>query len=379
MLSSDRPATRLATRLAFLVAGFGVACWAPIVPFAKERLQVDEGAFGLILLCLGVGSVAAMLATGMLSARYGSRPIILAGGFGLAALPPLLAIADTPTKLGLTLFGFGASLGSLDAAMNIHAIEVERAAAQPLMSGFHALFSVGGFIGATLITFLLSMSFGTLASALIGSALMAVAMAVARPRLLRSSKAEKAPLFVVPHGVVLLLAALAALMFLVEGAILDWGALLITGEGLVSKAQGGLGYTIFAIAMTAGRFSGDFMTARFGDRAVLFWGGLASIAGFAILLASRDAVIAMTGFLPIGIGISNIVPVLFRRSGAQRAMPIGLAVAAITTAGYSGILVGPAVVGFVAKIAGLPTAFWLLASLVGCAVLSARVVTTDPL
>ena len=114
MLTADRPDTRLATRLAFLVAGFGVACWAPLVPFAKERLQVDDGVLGLLLLCLGVGSIAAMLLTGVLSARYGSRPIILAGGFGLVALLPLLAVAGSPVLLGLTLLAFGAALGSLD-------------------------------------------------------------------------------------------------------------------------------------------------------------------------------------------------------------------------------------------------------------------------
>ena len=131
-------------------------------------------------------------------------------------------------------------------------------------------------------------------------------------------------------------------MFLVEGAILDWSALLATGKGLVSEARGGLGYSMFAIAMTAGRLSGDFVTARVGDRAMLFWGGLATMGGFALVLSAPIASLAMSGFLLIGLGASNIVPVLFRGAGAQRAMPAGLAVAAITTAGYAGVLVGPA-------------------------------------
>ena len=377
--TADRPETRLATRLAFLVAGFGVACWAPLVPFAKERLQVDDGTLGLLLLCLGLGSIAPMLLAGAISARYGSRPIILVGGFGLAVLLPLLAVAGSPLSLGLTLVGFGAALGSLDVAMNIHAVEVERAAAKPLMSGFHALFSVGGFIGATLITFLLSLDIVPIVSTLFASALMAIAMLLAAPRLLRASHTEKTPLIVAPRGIVLLLAALAAVMFLVEAAILDWSALLVTGKGLVREAHGGLGYSIFAIAMTAGRFGGDFVSTRTGDRAILFWGGLATIAGFAIVLSAPVAFLAMSGFLLIGLGASNIVPVLFRGAGAQRVMPAGLAVAAITTAGYAGNLVGPALIGFVAKAAGLPVAFWLLAALVGAVVLSARAVTATSL
>ena len=375
MLTADRPQTRLATRLAFLVAGFGVACWAPLVPFAEERLRVDDGIMGLLLLCLGLGSLAAMQLTGVLSARYGSRPIILVGGCGLAGLLPLLAVAGSPVSLGLTLLAFGAALGSLNVAMNIHAVEVERAAPKPLMSGFHALFSVGGFAGATVVTFLISSNVSPLASTLVASLLMAIAMVFAAPRLLRASHSQTGPLIVAPHGIVLLLAALAAVMFLVEGAILDWSALLVTGKRLVSVAQGGLGYSIFAIAMTAGRFGGDFVTARVGDRATLFWGGIATMAGFALLLAAPIPAIAMSGFLLIGLGASNIVPVLFRGAGAQRAMPTGLAVAAIATAGYAGILVGPAGIGFVAKTAGLPVAFWLLALLVGAVVLSARSVT----
>ena len=376
LLTADRPGARLATRLAFLVAGFGVACWAPLVPFAKERLQVDDGAMGLLLLCLGVGSLASMLLAGAVSARFGSRPVILAGGFGLVLLLPLLAAAGSPASLGLSLFAFGAALSSLDVAMNIHAVEVERAAATPLMSGFHALFSVGGFAGATAITFLLSSGVGPFASTLLASVLMAIAMALAAPRLLRASQPMEAPLIVAPHGIVLLLAALTAVMFLVEGAILDWSALLVTAKGLLSKAQGGLGYSIFAIAMTAGRLGGDFVTARVGDRATLFWGGLATIAGFALLLTAPIAPVALSGFLLIGLGASNIVPVLFRGAGAQRAMPAGLAVAAIATAGYAGNLLGPAAIGFVAKAVGLPVAFWLLAALVGAVVLCARAVTT---
>jgi MFS family permease len=375
-LTADRPETRLATRLAFLVAGFGVACWAPLVPFAQKRLHVDDGVLGLLLLCLGAGSIAAMLLTGVLSAKYGSRAIILAGGFGLVALLPLLVVAGSPVLLGLTLFGFGAALGSLDVAMNIHAVEVERAAARPLMSGFHALFSVGGFAGATMITFLLSSRVVPLASTFIASVLMAIAMIFAAPRLLRSSHSEKTPLIVAPHGIVLLLAALAFVMFLVEGAILDWSALLVTGKGLVREAHGGLAYSLFAIAMTVGRLSGDFATARVGDSATLFWGSLATIVGFALALFVPIAPVAMSGFLLIGLGASNIVPVLFRGAGAQCAMPAGLAVAAITIAGYAGNLVGPAIIGVVAKLAGLPVAFGLLGALVGAVLLNARTVAT---
>lgn len=376
MPSADRPETRLATRLSFLVAGFGIACWAPLVPFAKARLAVDDGILGILLLCLGIGSVAAMLLTGVLSARYGSKPIIIAGGLGLAGLLPSLAVAGTPLTLGLSLLAFGAALGSIDVAMNIHAVEVERAAGRPLMSGFHALFSIGGFAGSAAMTTLLSLHIDAFASCLICSGLMLIAMILAWPRLLRTAQAQQhGPLVVMPRGIVLLLAALAAVTFLVEGAMLDWGALLVVGAGLVTEAQGGLGYMLFSIAMTAGRLGGDAVVARSGDRATLVLGSLLAIAGFAVLLLASHAMVAMAGFGLIGLGASNLVPILFRRAGAQDAMPVGLAVAAVTTAGYAGVLLGPAGVGLIAKAAGLPVAFVMLAALLGLVTLSAGIVT----
>ncbi|MEM5339534.1 MFS transporter [Paraburkholderia azotifigens] len=376
-MTPDQPAARLATRLAFLVAGFGVACWAPLVPFAKQRLGVDDGVLGMLLLCIGLGSVVAMVVTGALSARYGSKPIIVAGGCGLAVILPMLSVVSTPFTLGVALLAFGAALGSLDVAMNIHAVEVERAAGKPLMSGFHALFSVGGFAGSTLVTFLLSMHIGTFESTLLCAALMLGAIVIARSRLIETAEANDGPLFVAPRGIVLLLAALTAITFLVEGALLDWSALLITGAGLVAAAQGGLGYMLFSIAMTAGRLGGDAVTARVGDRAMVFWGGVVATAGFAVLLTAPVAAIAMAGFLLIGLGASNVVPVLFRQAGSQRAMPSALAVVAITTTGYAGNLVGPAGVGFVAKGIGLPGAFWLLAVLLCLVPCCARLVTAQ--
>lgn len=375
MVSANRPATRLATRLAFLVAGFGIACWAPLVPFAKQRLGVDDATLGLLLLCIGIGSVVAMLATGPLSARYGSRPVIIAGGLGLAVLLPFLVLAPTPATLGAALLLFGAALGSIDVAMNVHAVEVERAADRPLMSGFHALYSVGGFAGSGLMTLMLAAGIGAFAGTLIAAALMLGAMALTAPRLLRAGRVEEGPVFALPKGIVLLLAGLAAVTFLTEGAVLDWSALLVTDKGLATQDKAGLGYILFAVAMTIGRLLGDRLTAWLGDRATLICGGLVAVLGFVVLLTAPIAALALAGFLLIGFGAANIVPVFFRRAGSQTAMPAALAVGAITTTGYAGILIGPAAIGAVAHAIGLPGAFWILAALLALVPLTAGRVT----
>jgi predicted MFS family arabinose efflux permease len=247
--------------------------------------------------------------------------------------------------------------------MNIHAVEVERGANRPLLSGFHALYSLGGFAGAAFVTLLLSAGLGPFACVSIGAALMLLAMLAAWPRLLRTRSADGDPHFALPRGVVLVIAALAAITFLAEGALLDWSALLITGNGLVAVEQGGVGYMLFSIAMTLARFTGDALTARLGDRAIMIWGSLVAIGGFIVLLTAPLAGIAMAAFVLIGLGAANVVPVLFRRAGSQQVMPAGLAIAAITTTGYAGILLGPAVIGFVAEHAGLTRAFWMIPAL----------------
>lgn len=371
---ADSPAARTATRLAFLVAGFGVSCWAPLVPFAKSRVGADEKLLGLLLLCLGVGSLIAMLLTGGLSSRFGTRPVVLASGVTLSVVLPTLALASSPLALGAALLFFGASLGSLDVSMNIHAVEVERAAGRPLMSGFHALYSAGGIAGAAFITSLLSMGAKPLLSVIVGSVLMLGALMVASPRLLRTRAAEGEPHFALPHGVVLIIASLAAITFLAEGAILDWSALLITSKGIADVEQGGLGYLLFSVAMTLGRFSGDALTARIGDRPTMVWGSLVAMGGFAVLLLAPIAAVALAGFVLIGLGAANIVPVLFRRAGNQTVMPAALAIASVTTLGYAGILLGPALIGYVAKHVGLATAFWMLPALLALVTLSAAAV-----
>jgi predicted MFS family arabinose efflux permease len=368
---------KLATRLAFVAAGFGVACWAPLVPFAKTRCHLGDGTMGLVLLLLGAGSIVAMPLAANLSGRFSSKPIVLSGGLGLAVTLPLLSIVSSPLALGVALFAFGAFLGSLDVAMNLHAVDVEHASGKPLMSGFHALFSIGGFLGSGTVTALLSRGIAPSSSTILSSAILVVLILVALPRMLSNREGTKQPLFAIPKGIVLIIAIFAAISFLVEGALLDWSALLLVGEHLVSAAHGGLGYMLFSIAMTFSRFVGDSIVARFGNRIVLTLGGVTALLGLCGLLLAPVAWIGLVSFVFVGLGAANIVPILFRLAGTQHTMPKGLAVAALTTAGYAGMLAGPAVIGFLSKGIGLHNAFWFLAALLACVPIFCKYVTAE--
>ncbi|WP_128292980.1 MFS transporter [Afifella aestuarii] len=361
--SGDTPGTRLATRLAFFNAGFGTACWAPLVPYVKTRLGVDEAGLGLLLLCLGVGSVMMMPAAGALSGRIGARTIILGGSLGLAVTLPLLAIAPTSAAIAIVLFAFGASIGAIDVGANVHAVEVQEAAGIPLMSNFHGLYSAGGLIGAAGMTGALSIGLAPSVAALVAAVVLALATILASPRLLRTRAGEQTPLFVRPRGIVLLIGVLAFVMFLTEGAMLDWGAVFLTENKDVAPSQAGIGYALFAGAMTIGRFSGDRFTRRFGARVMLLAGGLLAALGL-LKIVLMPAPLSLIGFLFVGLGAANIVPLLFTQAGRQKVMPAGLAIAAMSMFGYAGVLLGPALVGFIGKAFGLSVAFGMLAAMV---------------
>jgi predicted MFS family arabinose efflux permease len=274
---------------------------------------------------------------------------------------PLLALAPTPLLQGLALLVFGAAIGALDVAMNIQAVIVEKEHGGALMSGFHGLFSVGGFAGAGGMALLLGLGLSPLLACGIVAAVagLALVLVLAAPNLLRTAPASErdAPFFVMPHGAVILIGGLCFLIFLAEGAVLDWSAVFLTGVTGMAADQGGLGYAVFAVAMTAGRLTGDRIVRRWGGTRVLVAGGLATAAGFFTVVLAPVPAVALLGFLLVGIGASNIVPVLFTAAGSQRDMPVGLAVSAITTIGYAGILAGPALIGFVSHAVGLHLAF----------------------
>lgn len=348
-----------ATRAVFLVAGLAMAAWAPLVPFAKARVGVEDGALGLLLLCLGLGSIMAMPITGVLASRFGCRAVIVASSIAVAIVLPFLTIVDTIPALAIALALFGASVGTVDVAMNIQAVMVEKDGGRSMMSGFHGLFSLGGILGAGGVAVLLGAGMAPLTATLIVSAMLVVLLIVSAsgPLPYGNREAGGTPLFVVPKGIVIFIGLLCFLVFLGEGAILDWSALFLIGTHQVDPAQAGFGYTMFAIAMTIGRLTGDSIVKALGGMKVVVGGGLIAAAGFLLAVFAPAQPLAFAGFLLVGVGASNIVPVLFTAAGNQTRMPPSLAIAAITTLGYAGILVGPAAIGFIAQHSSLSAAF----------------------
>jgi len=352
-----------AYRLTFLMSGLCMGTWAPLVPYARSRAGIDDGALGLLLLCLGLGSLVMMPLAGILNARKGCR-FTMHVGIALVLLTlPILATTDSFVGLMFALTVFGAGCGSVDVTMNVQGVMVERATGRSLMSGFHGLFSLGTIVSAAGITALLWLGATPLqASAAVMAALAAFVLTYGRQMLGRSGD-DGSPAFVRPTGKVLVLGVLCLFAFMAEGAILDWSAVFLTQVRGVEHSIGGLGYAAFAVMMALGRLSGDRILLRLGSRVVLIGGGLIVILGFLVVVLAPNWLANLVGFAVIGIGLANIAPVYLSLAGTQKSMPGELAIAAATSLGYLGILMGPAVIGPFAQATSLSWALLAVAAL----------------
>lgn len=367
-------AERVTTRAAFFIVGAGYSSWAALVPYAKIRLALDEAQLGLLLLCIGVGSLLSMPFTGPLTGRFGCRRVLLVSAPLYLLSLPLLASLASPWAMAACLLVFGASIGMMDVALNIQAVFVEQAAGRALMSGFHGLYSLGGFCGAGGMALLLGAGLPPLWATLAVGAAMLGMLALWGWHFLPYGAGGGGRLFVVPRGVVLLIGVLCFIMYLSEGTVLDWSALFMAGERGTETAHAGLAFALFSIAMTLGRLFGDRVVQAFGDARVLFWGSLCAAGGFGLTVAFPSAWTSFLGFTVVGLGVSNIVPVLVSATARQSIMPLGMAVSAVTTIGYAGVLAGPALMGFVAHASSLTVVFSITLVLMGFVALVSRAV-----
>lgn len=365
--ADDRAAARqrLSTRLLFLIVGIANATWAPLVPLVKDRAGLDAAGLGLLLLTFGVGSILAMPSAGAAAARLGFRPVLLAGTLALGLALPVLAAASGLVTLTLGLLLFGAGMGAVDCVMNLQAVAVERRGGHPMMSGFHGLYSLGCILGALIASGLLAAGLGAGWSVLLLTAGIAALFAAAWPGILPPDRggARGGPAFALPRGPVLVLGLLCFAVFLTEGSALDWSAVFLIQQRGLDPAWAALGYAAFSVTMTVGRLAGDRVVARLGRRSVVVLGGLLAAVGLALSVLVPAWEAALAGYALVGAGCANIVPVLFTAAGRQRAMAESVAVPAVTTLGYAGVLAGPALIGFAAQALGLPAALLIVAAL----------------
>jgi MFS family permease len=368
-------AARWAISTVFLLNGAGIGLWAAHVPTVQARMGIDTGMLSMVLLTVAAGALLAMPLMGGLTGRWGTRRMVLLSGFAFATMTPLIMGAPSLPLLFIAAFLFGVSNGALDVAMNANASEVETARGLPTMSSFHGFFSLGGLFGAGIGGLLVGQGLGHGQGALMVGVVTAVVLALSAPRVMGFAASHDAGShFSLPRGAALGLGLLALLCFAVEGALVDWSALLMQERTGATPASAALGFSAFSIAMAACRFAGDRLIVRFGALRIMVVGGLAMFAGLALAVASTHFVLSAVGFALVGLGAANVVPLLFGAAARIPGMSAGNGVAAVATLGYGGLLLAPPVLGWVAMHSSIMVALGGL-SLSGLVIaLSARVI-----
>ena len=367
--------TQHATRAVFFIGGFGAASWAPLVPLLRQRLAIGEDILGLLLLCIGIGSLLTMPLSGAAAVRLGCRKVLTFSSIAFALLLFLLSqISDILLAIPVLLL-FGAIMGCIDVVANVQAVIVEKAAGKRLMSGMHGLWSVGGFAGAGLFgVWVGGLGFTPTVSTLIATGIMVTAILFFARFLLPYGGDAGGKMLAVPKGIVAFVGVIACIAFLVEGAIMDWSGVFLTTVRGFDMSMAGTGFTVFSAAMLTMRLVGDKLVQKMGQKIIILGGSVLAFAGFLAVIFAPQAWLLYAGFFAIGVGSANVVPVFFSLLGKQKDMPIGLAVPAVSTLGYLGILMGPAAIGALAHATSLYAAFGLLAGLVALQFVIARYV-----
>jgi MFS family permease len=361
-------AARWSISTIFLLNGAGIGLWAAHVPLVQARAGIDTGVLGLLLLTIAGGAISAMPLSGWLAGRWGTRTVALSSAFLFAATTALLMNVSGLAPLFLAAFIFGASNGVLDVSMNANASEVETARGIPTMSSFHGFFSLGGLVGAALGGVLIGAGLGDGRGALMAGVVIAVAVAVCAPFVLRVAPApHESPEqsaqqshFALPRGPALFLGLLGMLCFAVEGALVDWSALLLTERTRADPASAAFGYSAFSIAMAACRFAGDRLVLRFGAMRVMVVGGLGMFGGLMLAVLSTHFVLSACGFALIGLSAANVVPLIFSAAARTPGMSAGGGLATVATLGYAGLLLAPPLLGSVAAHTNIAVALGML-------------------
>jgi MFS family permease len=376
---------RWAVAAMFLSNGFVMGAWAPQIPLLMPRHDVTESTVGLLILVLGIGAVGAMLFAGRLITRFGGRLVLSVFTLGLIPVLPMVVFSPNLWVLALFMAVFGAMAGCMDVSMNAQAVEIERHLDRAIMSSSHGFWSLGGFIGGSAGAWVIA-HWGSEAQSLLTAGVVAVVVLAAMPFLLPDSPkpalaetvpAPKTRLFPKDFHV-WLLGFLAFFSMVPEGAVLDWAAIYLQKELGADVFVSGLGFAFFAGAMAVMRFAGDMVRNRFGAVRTLRISGLLGAAGLMGGALAPNDWVAIVSFFVAGLGVANMVPILFSAAGNHPRLPSASAISIVTMVGYCGILVAPSTIGFLAEHAGFrPTYAGLSILLVVVAILAARAADAD--
>ena len=352
---------RIAVTALFVANGLGMSSWVVHIPLVKERLELNDQFLGLALLCAGLGALSTMWISGWLMSKYGSRKIAIVSGmlFPISLIGP--GLAPNFWSLAISLFLLGGCTGVMDIAMNSQAAAYESLLGKPVMSSFHAWWSLSCWCGSLCGSVFLAAPALTWVHLPFIAAVGLILTWLAREGLLRTEPGGTGgSVLSFPRGILVVFGLLCLLVMMTEGAVADWAGVHLRSGYHVSEYVTAFGYNAFTLCMTIGRFAGDSLARSFGRRTVIV--GSAAMTGvfLAVAALAPSPLVCIGGFGLAGFGIANLVPLLFSLAAKRAGGEIEQATSSVFATGYLGFLIGPPLVGFISSRTTLPTALLCL-------------------
>ncbi|HEY4079134.1 MAG TPA: MFS transporter [Burkholderiaceae bacterium] len=345
----------VALRSQFFVSGALFASWGVHVPTVKLHYGLGEQSLAIAMLAAGVGALAALAQAGRVVGRHGPRLVSLITGLLCCLSISGLIAFESYAALLLLMLGFGACASLFDVSINAEASEIERLAGRPLMSGFHGMFSLGGMVGAGLGSFAITLGLSTQQHLLLAAGICAPLIVIASAAMLKMdtpAPGEKQPLSL-PRGPLLLIGVLAAMGLITEGAMYDWSVLFMKQDRGSDASMAAMAYASFSAAMAAGRFGGDWIRGHVSPVALMRGSGALAALGMALALFVPSPMVALVAFGLVGLGLSNVVPVLFSAASQIPGVSPAHGIAAVSSLGYLGMMAGPPLIGMLAQASSL--------------------------
>jgi MFS family permease len=357
-LQSKMNRQRLSVNLIFFVNGFMFANWIARLPEIQELYALTKTQLGTVLLTSAMGAIIAMPFAGWFAVRFGSYRITIFTALAFCFCLPFLPVLPFAAALGALLFVFGLNGGAMDVSMNEQAVLVEKQYDKPIMSSFHAVFSVGTALGAGAGSLFAKFDISLFSHFLATAIFCLILVLLSIPNLIKieiqkERQDRDEPSFMLPTKAILPLGVIAFCGMTGEGSLSDWSAIYLTDILKKTPDVAAWGFGAFATAMTIGRILGDNIAARLGKRNTLIYSSLCSIFGLCVALALPELWVVLMGFALVGLGLSNVVPIVYSTAGNTEGIKPSVGIAMATTIGYAGFFVGPPIIGFLGDSFGL--------------------------
>ncbi len=368
---------RVSVCIFFFISGLAFSSWASRIPDIKNKLHLTDAGLGSILLALPVGQLISMAFCSYLITRYSSKQVLTIAAILYSSSLPLLGLASTPLLLLASLIVFGFSSNMFNISVNTQAVGIEALYGRSIIASFHGLWSLAGFTGG-LIGSLMVANHTTpfFHFCIVGSICLLLMLVAHKSMLPRDARKESAKrnLFAKPDKAILILGMIAFASMICEGTMFDWSGVYFEKVVQAPTDLTRMGFVAFMSTMAGGRFAADYLITRFGVQRMLQMSGITILTGLVLAAALPNIYTATLGFLLVGIGVSSVVPMSYSLAGKSKTMNPAVAIAAVTSIGFLGFLIGPPLIGFISQAFGLRTAFLLIALLgLGTTILSKKV------